>query len=237
MKKLVLLFVLSVCSYFVSNVQAIGQWTDYFPFNSFDKTIWNPKGNASFDATNGVFIADQYGFGGWKFSSPLDLSTYKYLVVNFQTDPSGTGASVRAFDENSYWVKSARATFVTSTQAVLDLQNSKKTDDAGAGDVVLNPANIYIVGLWTYGWSGNSADNTHAVTIKDIYVTNNTDYSKPSVTTGENCITNDENELVDVYTIMGGRIRSKVLRKDATRGLAQGEYLVGNQKVLVTKIY
>jgi hypothetical protein len=231
MKKTILLFALTVCTVVASHSQT----TDYFPLSTFDKTIWDPNKFASFDDTTGVFIADQYGFGGWgSGATPLDLSAYKYLVMNFVTDPSstGTGAALRVFDGASYWGTPAEATFVTKTQAVVDLQNAHKmkdTIDTGA----LNPSTIYIVGVWTYGWSGKTGDKTNAVTIKNCYVTNNDDYSK--TITGISIPTIKENKLVDVYTITGSRIRSQVLANDATKGLDKGLYLIGNKKVLVTE--
>ena len=66
MKKTILLFALTVCTVVASHSQT----TDYFPLSTFDKTIWDPNKFASFDATTGVFIADQYGFGGWGSSTP-----------------------------------------------------------------------------------------------------------------------------------------------------------------------
>ena len=231
MKKTILLLAFSVCTV----VASYSQTTDYFPLSTFDKSIWNPKNFASFDAGTGVFIADKYGFGGWKLSAPLDLSAYKYLVMNFVTDPSSTAAAFRVFDVNDYWVPAVNATFVTTTQAVIDLTTAHKFDDKGVDLGALNPATIYIVGAWTYGWSGVEGENTNAVTIKDCYVTNNADYSNSI--TGINIITNDENKLVDVYTITGVRIRTQVLAKDATIGLDKGSYLVGNKKVLVTEIH
>ncbi|MDP4269744.1 MAG: hypothetical protein Q8909_06430 [Bacteroidota bacterium] len=229
MKKLLLVLTLSICSF----VMSYSQETNYFPLSTFNKDIWNPNKYASFDAETGAFIADQYGFGGWKSDTPLDLSGYKYLVMNFNTDPAGTAASLRVFDENSYWVLPARATFVTATQAVIDLTSVHKTNDAGDTDNgALNPANIYIVGVWTLGWSGVDGAKNNAVSIKDCYVTNNEDYSR--TTTGIDLLNNDENKLVDVYTLLGVRIRSKVLEKQAIRGLTKGLYLIGNKKVLVT---
>jgi len=231
MKKTILLLALSVCSV----VALHSQTTDYFPLSTFDKTIWDPNKFASFDSTTGIFIADQYGFGGWgSGSTPLDLSAYTYLVMNFVTAPSGTGAALRVFDGASYWGTPAEATFVTATQAVINLQTVHKmsgTTDNGA----LNPATIYIVGVWTLGWTGVATDKTNAVTIKDCYVTNNADYSNP--TTGISIPTINENKLVDVYIILGGRIRSQVLEKEATKGLGKGLYLVGNKKVLVSDIH
>jgi len=39
--------------------------------------------------------------------------------------------------------------------------------------------------------------------------------------------------LVDVYSMMGVKLRNKVVRREATNGLPTGLYLVGRQKVMV----
>jgi hypothetical protein len=44
----------------------------------------------------------------------------------------------------------------------------------------------------------------------------------------------DANEIVDVYSIVGLKVRSKVVRKDATIGLPTGIYIVGKQKVIIS---
>jgi DUF1680 family protein len=45
----------------------------------------------------------------------------------------------------------------------------------------------------------------------------------------------DENALVDVYTFMGVKVRSKVKASSATKGLLAGCYIVGSRKVIVTE--
>jgi len=93
----------------------------------------------------------------------------------------------------------------------------------------VNPSHLYIIGLWS--------DGSSDIVISDVYVTNNTDYSK--MTGVEDVCDNllDENEPVDVYSIMGVKIRRNVLRKDATLNLPDGFYLVGNQKIVICTSY
>jgi hypothetical protein len=86
---------------------------------------------------------------------------------------------------------------------------------------------LYIVGLWSYGGGD--------IKISSVYVTNNSNYSPPTALE-KVAVTFDENELVDVYSLMGVRIRSKVVRKEATNGLPAGLYLVGRQKVMVSGV-
>jgi hypothetical protein len=43
----------------------------------------------------------------------------------------------------------------------------------------------------------------------------------------------DDDTIVDVFTIEGRKVRSNVSKKEATRGLSPGFYIVGNKKVYV----
>jgi beta-xylosidase len=192
----------------------------YFPLT---KDLFNPSiyGAGTFDETTHTLVTGQYGFGGWSYSAGIDLSGYKYLVVKLNSATS-SGAVLRVFDENSYWSKPAETSFGSGKQAVINLATATKSGTT----TQITPSHIYITGIWSMGGS--------PIAISDVYVTNNSDYSKPTavenVTSGY-----AENEPVDVYTIMGVRVRSKVLRKEATKGLANGMYLVGKQKVMVMR--
>jgi hypothetical protein len=42
--------------------------------------------------------------------------------------------------------------------------------------------------------------------------------------------------LFDVYSVMGVKVRSDVLRRDATKGLPAGVYVVGYEKVVETGV-
>lgn len=46
-------------------------------------------------------------------------------------------------------------------------------------------------------------------------------------------ISADENEIVNVYTVSGALIKANVKRSDALRGLTEGVYVVGNDKIIV----
>jgi len=92
----------------------------------------------------------------------------------------------------------------------------------------MDPSHIYYVGFWSYGGC--------PLIINEIYLTNEEDYSKP---TGINDFYNvsSKPEYVDVYSITGARIRSQVKRKEATKGLPDGIYIVGREKVVVVGEY
>jgi hypothetical protein len=131
--------------------------------------LLNPSiyATGTFNEITGTLITGQYGFGGWTYGNGVDLSKFKYLVAKLGSVTS-SGAVFRVFDENSYWSKPAEVTFGSNKQVVINLANSYKTGTT----TMLNPAHIYIAGIWSMGGS--------PIVISDVYVTNNSDYSKPT---------------------------------------------------------
>ncbi len=190
----------------------------YFPLT---KDLFNPSiyGTGSFNETTKTLITGQYGFGGWQYSSGINLSAYKYLVVKLGAVASG-GASLRVFDEGSYWSNPAMVDAGSNRTVVMNMSNINKNTTT----TKLNSSHIYIVGFWSYGGS--------PIVISEAYVTNNSDYSKPTGLDDVSIIPNND-DIVDVYTIMGIKVKSGVMRKDAISGLSNGFYIVGRQKVMV----
>ena len=109
---------------------------------AFDPSIWE-KG--SFDENTRTLITGQYGFGGWQFSSGLNLSAYCTITVELGNDNT-SGASFRIFDKNNYWTDPATYDFGSSRKVTVDLQNMK--DKNGTK---IDPSHLYIVGFWSTG--------------------------------------------------------------------------------------
>ncbi len=193
-----------------------------FPLTNaaFNPDIWE---NGTFDETTHTLITGQYGFGGWYYANGVDLSAYKYLVVKLG-NTSSCGYSFRIFDENSYWSKPDMYNVGSNRQVVVTLDQMYKDRTT----TKMDPSHIYYVGFWPYGGC--------SLIINEIYLTNEEDYSNP---TGINEFYYPEKkpELVDVYTITGARIRSQVKRDEATKGLPNGVYIIGNTKVAVFENY
>ena len=192
--------------------------TTTFPLTNevFNPDIWE---NGTFDETTHTLITGQYGFGGWYYNNGVDLSDYKYLVVKIGNINS-CGFSFRLFDENSYW--SAPAMYDVGNNELLVVKLNEMYKDGT--NTKMDPSHIYYVGFWSYG--------ACPLIIDEIYLTNNDNYSNP---TGINDFfkVDSKPEFVDVYTITGARLRSKVKRTEATRGLPEGVYIVGREKVIV----
>ena len=169
----------------------------YYPNDedTFNPNIWE-KGSVTKNS-DGTFTlkVGTYGFGGFQFTGGRDFSKFKYLVLNLAEAPSSNNWSLRLFDSNGYFDAHSELNVGKKTCIVVDLQNTKKTNGAK-----LDVSQIYILGLWDYGNS--------PIKIKNIYVTNNEDYS-PEVATGieELRITNYELPYANgFYNLNGQRV-------------------------------
>lgn len=191
----------------------------YFPLST---GLFNPSifGTGTFNETTKVLRTGQWGFGGWIYSSGIDLSAWKYLVLKLNA-VQNAGAILKVYDENSYWASAAEYSVGSKLLTVVNLQTMVRKGTA----TKVVPSHLYIIGLWSTGGID--------IKLSSMYVTNNTDGSPPTALEHV-AVTFDENELVDVYTIMGVKLRSMVVRKDATNGLPKGLYFVGRQKVMVS---
>lgn len=170
-------------------------------------SIWE-KG--TFDEATGQLVTGKYGFGGWQYPNGVDLSAYKYLVVEL-SQPQSAGASFRLFDTNNYWSCPSRTSFGSETKIVLDLHNLKayKDDACTQFDHDINPSHIYIAGFWTYGGT--------PIYIKDIFLSN--DGVNP---TGVSHVAlSDEVVSREYYTLTGAKIvtpiRGICIIKEVTR--------------------
>jgi len=184
--------------------------------------LFNPSicSTGAFNETTKTLRTGLYGFGGWVYNNGVDLSAYKYLVV--KVDSTNTsGASLRLFDENNYWTGCATYDFGTEKQINVDLASMYRSGTTTKVD----PSHLCIIGTWSNGGSD--------IVFSDVYLTNNTDYSK--LTALEN-VSNTQisgNDIVDVYNIMGMKIQSQIKRSEVNKKFLTGLYIVGRKKVMV----
>lgn len=129
-------------------------------------SVFNPSifENGTFDENTKTLITGQYGFGGWQYTNGIDISKYKYLIVELGNDNS-SGVSFRLFDENNYWTGAAQYDFGNSRKVVVEIDNMFK--EVNGKSVKFNPKNVFIVGFWS---SGNSP-----IIIDNIYFTDQLD--------------------------------------------------------------
>ncbi len=119
----------------------------------------------TFDEATGCLKTGRWGFGGWQYPQGVDLSAYKYLIVEL-SQPQNAGASFRMFDTNNYWTSPFRISFGNQTKVVIDLQNmtAYKDDACTQFDHHVDASHIYIAGFWTTG--------SAPIYIKDVFLSN-----------------------------------------------------------------
>lgn len=142
------------------DVEALGKKTSctvvvngLFPLveGMFNPSIWE---SGTFNSSAGQLITGQYGFGGWNFGTPLDLSSYNYLIVYLKKNATDSGqwsASFRLFCNNSYWSSPYCTNCGGKSKIVVPLKN-QNNDDGSAFD----SSHVYIAGFWTLGGENNS---------------------------------------------------------------------------------
>lgn len=180
-------------------------------FKYFSPKIW---ADGSFDEATGKFQAGQWGFGGWEFDTPLDLSGYKYLVAELKEDDKDN-AELRVFDTASYWEKSYEGKFNGGKLIVAELHGMMKNLETGI--VALNTSEIYRIGFWGHG--------KNPIHIKHVYATNKNPYDISGIQE-----TPDQPEHDGcVYDLMGCKVAESV----ATAELSPGLYVAGGKKFIV----
>ena len=159
----------------------------------------------------------QWGFGGWQYGG-ADFSDYNYLVAKLGSNNSAD-VEFKLFDGNSYWGASTSNKFGSSRQIVVNLKKATKSDGK-----LLDPSHIYIAGFWSNG--------SASFVIDSVFLSNSSEYNPVGIDALRN--NTPESEFVDVYSVMGVKVRSQVKRDQATVGLLNGVYIVQGKKIIVT---
>ena len=140
------------------------------------------------------------------------MSDYKYLVIKLSATSSSSHLNI--FTENSIWSPNySTADFGSKTQIVVNLQTAKYTSDGDKKGQALDTKNIRIVCFW-----GNGNQD---IKVKDIYLTNNSDYSPNSIETVRLMPVGDGR----VYDLQGRRVNSGALEK--------GVYIKDGKKIMI----
>lgn len=182
-----------------------------FDFKYFNPQIWE-KG--TFDSNTHTFTAGQYGFGGWEYDKPIDLSGYRYIVAELE-EPETNGVEFKVFDTASYWEIPYAAKFNGGKLIVAELDGMMKNLESGI--VPLKTSTIYRVGFWAYGGQ--------PIKIKHVYATNNDPYSA-----GIAEVVSDRGQESPVYDLSGRLVADST---EAINSLACGIYISNGKKFAV----
>ncbi|MDE6336089.1 MAG: xylan 1,4-beta-xylosidase, partial [Muribaculaceae bacterium] len=156
----------------------------------------------------------QWGFGGWEYNTPIDLSGYNYIVAELNEEEHN-GVELRVFDTASYWETPYTSKFNGGKLVVGELNGMMKNLPNGS-IVPLNTAEVYRVGFWAYGGQ--------PIHIKHVFATNDDPYSVVAQI-------EEENGEVDnaVYNMMGAKVADSLYGANLSKGL----YVCAGKKILM----
>lgn len=184
----------------------------------FEFKYFNPQifANGTFDPATGVFKGGQWGFGGWEYQNPIDLSGYKYIVAELSEDDKDN-AELRVFDTASYWEVPYSAKFNGGKLIVGELDGMMKNLPDGRIEP-LNTSEVYRVGLWCYG--------NNPIHIKHIFTTNEDPYNMGALVESQ-----EEEDIPDlsVYNMLGAKVAESL----SEAALSKGLYICGGKKIFM----
>lgn len=133
-----------------------------FSFNDFIPTIW---ADGTFDSSSKVFTAGEWGFGGWEFGNPIDLSGYRYLVAELDEEDKDN-VELRVSDNADYFQKTYEGKFNGGKLIVAEINGMMKSLESGI--VALDTSKVYRIGFWGHG--------RNPIRIKHVFATNRNPY-------------------------------------------------------------
>lgn len=181
-----------------------------FGTDRFNPSIWE---HGEFDPKTNIFIAGLYGFGGWQYEQPIDISGYKYVVAELEENETN-GVEFKIFDSSNYWGDHYKKAFKGEKLIVANIDELAR--NSGSNIVPLKTDEIYIIGFWAYGHK--------PIHLKRVYLTNENPYT--SVTQIP-----QESEIKDgkVYDLTGRLVAPSL----SEANLPAGIYIVNRQKIVI----
>jgi uncharacterized protein YjdB len=152
-----------------------------------------------------------------------DVAEYDTLAVRITFDPSDAGKQAAIRMGNNKVVTLYKFAYPTDGSTSFDYKIVLTGKGHIDGIVYYNGASH-----WSFQYDGTPA--AKPVTIQHLAI-------RKALPVGFDNVRNavDPNALVDVYTVAGVLIRKDVKASEATVGLKEGLYLVGNRKVMVLR--
>ena len=195
----------------------------YFPLGQDDVKIIKGSGTYTYKDTSnpyGIFVPNKNGRIGWAYDTPIDISEYKYLVINLRSLTTATPnfGVIICPKQNNVWHASELA---RNKVTVIDLQSARYTT-AVSKNKPLDLTRIASISLTS---DGTTADAK--IYVSEVYLTN------------ENPVGIDEVEVtpntdkVNVYTLAGQLLQKGTSRSEAVKSLPAGIYVIGNKKVII----
>jgi hypothetical protein len=169
----------------------------YFPLDA--DNVVQISGTATFNPSNHALKFNALAMAGWTYSSNIDLSGYKYLVVKLKQRQS-FGAEIRISSSTNTTTVGFRDTINDRTIVAVDLHNMKYSNNTK----VLDPAKIRMVAF--------RAPKAGTMYIDKVFLTNDDEYAMYV-----SAISDIEYEPMAqegrVYDLTGRRMKGEALNK------------------------
>jgi len=130
------------------------------------------------------------GFAGWKYSKPLNLSSYKYLILKLHSKQTCAAQFCIYSTSNLTLGKPYTLTLGSDLTYVVDLQNMKN-----ANNTTVNPKYIYYIGFKSNG--------TKAIYVDGVYLSDD----GVTETAIEDVLSEDDGDEV-IYNVSGQRLNT-----------------------------
>lgn len=181
---------------------------DCFPFdpNAIDPSLYM-TGNCVLRSGLLGITPGKNGYGGWVYDNPIDISEYKYLVIDFKTTPNQIDFKI--MNGVSIW-QDHFSQKMAQKHEVIDLQNATTI-----GGNKLNLSSIRSIGISPKGTTG--------VYISNIFLSNDGE-TPAAILTPSN-----DNKPLAFYTLSGCRISAPA------KGVNVVKYADGSSKKILVK--
>ena len=197
--------------------------SSYFPLD-YAHVRNNVVGTGTYkrNSNSGSFtFADTSNQMGWVYDNPVDMSGYRFLVVQLTAKQSAKAQVNLYISDKTSGACTSVPLATDATETVIDLSQATYTSKTSNG----KPLATEKIRMVTF--SAGVANKT--LNIKEFFLTNDPKYDairdvslRPSA-----------DAPVNVYTLHGQLLRQHVTPRQATQGLPAGIYVVGGRKVIV----
>ena len=199
----------------------------YFPLDAqFISTDLAGTNTFSRYSSYGQFKFSADGQAGWAYSSAVDMTAYKYLVVQlYKKQTANAHLNIYTTTKLTGSCFSSEK-FGDSLTICINLDSARYTSKTNNGKI-LNRKSVRMV-----TFTGEVANKM--LYIKDMFLTNDSQYDPTGVVDFVAAPKQDNaSAIVSVYTLSGQLLRRSVPRQQATRGLPAGVYVIDGKKVII----
>ena len=199
--------------------------SSYFPFDyAYVRPDIAGKGTYNKTSTAAVFrFTDKASEQGWVYSSNVDMSDYKYLVIRLtQKQTANAYLNIYTSDKTTGPCYSS-GSFGDKTELVFDLSALKYTAPKTSEGKALNTKTIRMVTFKTGAAS-------KSLSVKEMFLTNDERFTPSGIVEIEE-MRNEENEKV--YDLQGRRVANGQWSMVNGQWLKKGLYIINGKKVLI----